>query len=37
MNGTWVDGKRLEANEPVPLAPNGIVEIGKLALRVTGG
>jgi len=37
MNGTWVDGKKLEANEPVPLAPNGIVEIGKLALRVTGG
>jgi len=37
MNGTWVDGKRLEANEPVALQPNGIVEIGKLALRVTGG
>lgn len=37
MNGTWVDGKKLEANAPVPLKPNGIVEIGKLALRVTGG
>jgi hypothetical protein len=37
MNGTWVDGNRLEANEPVALQPNGIVEIGKLALRVTGG
>jgi hypothetical protein len=37
MNGTWVDGNRLEANEPVALQPNGIVEIGKVALRVTGG
>ena len=37
MNGTWVDGQRLEANEPVPLKPGGIVEIGKIRLRVTGG
>ncbi len=37
MNGTWVDGQRLEANEPVPLKPGGIVEIGKIKLRVTGG
>lgn len=37
MNGTWVDGQRLEPNEPVPLKPGGIVEIGKIKLRVTGG
>jgi hypothetical protein len=37
MNGTWVDGQRLEANTPVPLQPGGIVEIGKMKLRVTGG
>jgi len=37
MNGTWVDGAKLEANAPVPLQPNGIVEIGKIRLRVTGG
>jgi hypothetical protein len=37
MNGTWVDGQRLEANAPVPLKPGGIVEIGKIKLRVTGG
>jgi hypothetical protein len=37
MNGTWVDGQRLEPNDPVPLQPGGIVEIGKIKLRVTGG
>ena len=37
MNGTWVDGQKLEPNEPVPLVPGGIVEIGKIKLRVTGG
>lgn len=37
MNGTWVDGHKLEPNEPVPLQPGGIVEIGKIKLRVTGG
>jgi len=37
MNGTWVDGQKLEANAPVPLKPGGIVEIGKIKLRVTGG
>jgi hypothetical protein len=37
MNGTWVDGNKVEANTPVPLLPNGIVELGKVRLRVTGG
>ncbi|HEY7609522.1 MAG TPA: FHA domain-containing protein [Alphaproteobacteria bacterium] len=37
MNGTWVDGRKLEPNTPVPLQPGGIVEIGKIKLRVTGG
>jgi hypothetical protein len=37
MNGTWVDGQKLEPNTPVPLQPGGIVEIGKIKLRVTGG
>jgi predicted component of type VI protein secretion system len=37
MNGTWVDGQKLEPNAPVPLQPGGIVEIGKIKLRVTGG
>ena len=37
MNGTWVDGQKLEPNTPVPLVPGGIVEIGKIKLRVTGG
>jgi pSer/pThr/pTyr-binding forkhead associated (FHA) protein len=37
MNGTWVDGQKLEPNAPVPLKPGGIVEIGKIKLRVTGG
>jgi hypothetical protein len=37
MNGTWVDERKLEANVPVPLKPNGIVEFGKVKLRVTGG
>jgi pSer/pThr/pTyr-binding forkhead associated (FHA) protein len=37
MNGTWVDGRKLDPNTPVPLQPGGIVEIGKIKLRVTGG
>jgi hypothetical protein len=37
MNGTWVDGQKLEPNTPVLLKPGSIVEIGKVKLRVTGG
>jgi hypothetical protein len=37
MNGTWVDGQKLEPHTPTPLLPDGIVEIGKVALRVTPG
>ena len=37
MNGTWVDGQKLAPNAPVALKPGGIVEIGKIKLRVTGG
>jgi predicted component of type VI protein secretion system len=36
MNGTWVDGRKLAPNAPVLLQPGGIVEIGKIKLRVTG-
>ena len=35
MNGTWVNGQKLEANKPVPLAAEAIVEFGKIRLLVT--
>jgi pSer/pThr/pTyr-binding forkhead associated (FHA) protein len=35
MNGTWVNGQKLEANAPVKLATEAIVEFGKIRLLVT--
>ena len=37
MNGTWLDGRKLEAHRPAPLRPGSIVEFGKIKLRVTAG
>jgi hypothetical protein len=35
MNGTWVNGQKLEANRPTPLPPETAIEIGKMRFLVT--
>ncbi len=34
MNGTWVNGAKLEPNRPVALAPDSVIEFGKVMMRV---
>lgn len=35
MNGTWVNGQKLEANRPIALPPETAIEIGKMRFLVT--
>ncbi len=37
MNGSWLDGRKLDANRPAPLRPGSILEFGKVKLRVSAG
>jgi hypothetical protein len=37
MNGTWVNGVKLEPNQPVILKPDALIEFGKVMVRVGAG
>ncbi len=37
MNGSWLEGRKLEANKPTPVRPGNVVEFGKVKLRISAG